>query len=154
MDYIEKPKQKDRCVFCGALAQSDGPKNLIVYRGRHSFVILNRFPYTSGHLMVVPFEHQPGLDGLAPEARTEIMELTTLGTAALKQVYQPQGFNVGMNIGEAAGAGIEEHIHVHLVPRWFGDTNFMSSLGDVRVLPESLEDTYRRISEAWQTLDL
>ena len=154
MNYIEKPKQKDRCVFCDALAQSDGPENLIVYRGSEAFVILNRYPYTSGHLMVVPFDHQPTLEELSSAARIELMELTTAGTAALKLVYQPQGFNVGMNIGEAAGAGIEEHIHVHLVPRWFGDTNFMSSLGDVRVLPESLEDTYRRISEAWQALHL
>jgi ATP adenylyltransferase len=154
MDYIEKPKQKDRCVFCYALAQSDGPENLIIYRGTQAFVILNRYPYTSGHLMVVPFNHKPALGELNSATRTELMELTTAGIAALKQVYQPQGFNIGMNIGEAAGAGIEEHIHVHLVPRWFGDTNFMSSLGDVRVLPESLEDTYRRISEAWQTLQL
>ncbi|MDX1437798.1 MAG: HIT domain-containing protein [Anaerolineales bacterium] len=154
MDYIEKPKQEDQCVFCEALAQRDGPENLILFRGQHSFVILNRYPYTSGHLMIVPFLHQDALEELGPDARAEVMELISLGTRALEQAYQPQGYNIGLNLGQAAGAGIEDHLHVHVVPRWFGDTNFMSSLGEVRVLPEALDDTYLRVKKAWDAAAL
>ena len=150
MTYIQSNKQEEACVFCTALAQPDGSENLIVKRGRWAFVILNRFPYTSGHLMVVPYAHQPVLRGLTSETRAEMMELTTQATRILNEVYQPQGFNLGINIGEAAGAGITEHIHMHIVPRWGGDTNFMSSLAETRVLPEALEETYRRVRQAWE----
>ena len=127
----------------------DSPENLVVFRGQQAFVILNRFPYTSGHLMVVPKRHTPSLEGLDPGIRAEMMELTTQGMQVLGAVYRPQGYNLGMNIGEPAGAGITDHVHLHLVPRWTGDTNFMSTLGETRVLPETLEETYRRIREAW-----
>ena len=149
MSYIENHTKEEQCVFCAAIASQEDEANLIVFRGPRAFVILNRYPYTSGHLMVVPYDHCSGLDQLDPQTRTEIMELTNQAIQVLKDVYHPQGFNLGMNIGEAAGAGIAEHIHLHIVPRWGGDTNFMSSLADTRVLPEALEETYRRVMAVW-----
>lgn len=149
MAYIEKSKNETACVFCTALEQPDGPDNLIVARWRAAFIILNRYPYTSGHLMVVPYQHLPSLEGLDSQTLGEIMELTVQSTRVLGKVYKPQGFNVGINIGEAAGAGITDHVHLHVVPRWAGDTNFMSSLGQTRVLPETLEETYRRVQGEW-----
>jgi ATP adenylyltransferase len=148
MDYIKSFK-KNGCVFCQALEQEDGPENLIVYRGETCYVILNRYPYTSGHLMVIPFKHAQTLPQLDPETRVEMFELTTKCTEVLDTLYNAQGYNVGINIGEAAGAGIEEHIHIHIVPRWAGDTNFMSSVGETRVLPEDLEETYHRVKSEW-----
>jgi ATP adenylyltransferase len=147
MTYIQGDKKEEGCVFCLAAEAPDGPENLIVARGERAYLILNRYPYTSGHLMVVPFEHQPDLEVLPAATRAEMMELTVLATQVLTSVYHPQGFNLGMNIGEAAGAGIAEHVHMHIVPRWRGDTNFMSSVASTRVLPESLEETYRRIRQ-------
>ena len=133
-----------------ALEQPDGPENLIVARGALAFVILNRYPYTSGHLMVVPMQHCSSLDELDAQTRAEMMELSNRSVLILQAVYHPQGFNLGMNIGEVAGAGIADHVHMHIVPRWGGDTNFMSSLADTRVLPESLDDTYRRVRQDWE----
>ena len=148
MEYIENNKA-DGCVFCNAQAQADGDGNLIACRGEHSYVILNRYPYTSGHLMVIPLLHKPNLEELDAQTRAEMMEFTTRCMTVLRAVYRPQGFNVGVNIGEAAGAGVKEHVHIHIVPRWMGDTNFMSSVGATRVLPESLEDTYKRVRDAF-----
>jgi len=149
MDYIESDKNKDECVFCRELSRSDGPENLIVFRGELCFVIINRYPYTSGHLMIVPFAHKPSIEHLDSEARAEIMELTAKAILVLGEVYHPEGFNVGVNIGAAAGAGILDHVHLHIVPRWRGDSNFMSSLGNTRVLPEALEETFQRVRGAW-----
>jgi ATP adenylyltransferase len=149
MEYIEKHKEENGCVFCEALGLPDGPQNLIVHRAPLTFVIINRYPYTSGHLMVVPYAHEPSLEGLEASMRAEIMELAIQSMAVLRQVYHPQGFNIGINIGEPAGAGILDHVHLHIVPRWTGDTNFMSSLGQTRVLPETLEDTWERVRQAW-----
>jgi ATP adenylyltransferase len=155
MSYIENPsKEEDKCVFCSALEQEDNAKHLILYRGNEAFVILNMFPYTSGHLMVVPVDHLPSLELLSADTRSEMIELVTRCIEVLKKGYTPQGFNVGINIGTAAGAGIAEHIHIHIVPRWFGDTNFMSALGQTRVLPEGLEDTYQRLKSIWDKVDL
>jgi ATP adenylyltransferase len=148
MKYIESQK-KNGCVFCQALEGEDGAENLIVFRGKTSFVILNRYPYTSGHIMVLPFVHVRRLIDLDPETRAELIELTTKGTQVLEKIYQPQGFNVGINLGEAGGAGIEDHIHVHIVPRGTGDSNFMAAVGETRMLPEDLQDTYRRINAEW-----
>jgi len=149
MEYIQQPKKHEGCVFCQAAAEPVGPDNLVVAHGRHVFLIINRFPYTSGHLMIVPYVHQPQLSGLDSETRAELIEWANQATGILSTVYHPEGFNLGMNIGEVAGAGIAEHIHMHIVPRWGGDTNFMSSLADTRVLPELLADTWTRIKEAW-----
>jgi ATP adenylyltransferase len=150
MMYIQSHRQETVCVFCAEAARNDGPQNLIFHRGQRAYGILNRYPYTSGHLMLVPYAHEPTLSALDPGTRSELMELANQAIDVLQQVYNPQGFNVGINIGEAAGAGITEHIHVHVVPRWGGDTNFMSSLAQTRVLPESLEETYHRVKQAWQ----
>ena len=148
MEYIENNKENG-CVFCNAQEQEDGAENLIAHRGEWAYVILNRYPYTSGHLMVLPFVHKPNLEELDAGIRAEMMELTTRCMTVLRRVYNPQGFNVGINTGEAAGAGVKEHVHIHIVPRWQGDTNFMSAVGGTRVLPEALEDTYKRIQEAF-----
>jgi ATP adenylyltransferase len=149
MEYIENHGKEGGCVFCRALTMEDGAENLIVHRGSRSFVILNRYPYTSGHVMVVPMRHQPSLVDLQAAERSEMMELTSRATAVLHRLYGTEAFNVGMNIGDAAGAGIREHVHIHVVPRWVGDTNFMSTLAETRVLPESLADTWTRIHEGF-----
>lgn len=151
MEYILS-ERKNGCIFCEALDQPDGTANLVVHRAGFNFVILNRFPYTTGHLMVVPYLHKSTLVDLKQEIRAEMLELATRSMQAINAAYQPQGFNVGINIGEAAGAGIQDHVHMHVVPRWGGDTNFMSALGEARVLPELLEDTYTRIMAAWDEI--
>jgi ATP adenylyltransferase len=152
MKYIENhDKKEEGCVFCNAHAKEDSAANLIIFRGERVFVILNRFPYTSGHLMVIPFEHAATLEELDPATRAEMMELTSQCMTVLRKTYNPQGFNMGANIGEAAGAGVPGHIHIHIVPRWGGDTNFMAALGETRVLPEALEDTYKRVRERFSS---
>ena len=148
MEYIESNKA-DGCIFCSALEKEDSAENLIAVRGERAFVILNRYPYTSGHLMVVPFDHQPNLEQLDPETRAEMMELTTRCMTVLRGIYHPEAFNMGANIGESAGAGIKSHVHIHIVPRWGGDTNFMTVVGEVRVLPEALATTYERVKAAF-----
>ncbi len=150
MEYIENNTKVDGCIFCLLQKVEDGPENLIAYRGNYSFVILNRYPYTSGHLMVVPFEHRANLEELDSETRAEMMELTTRCMTVLRKIYRPQAFNMGANIGEAAGAGVKEHVHIHIVPRWAGDTNFMSVVGEARVLPESLESTFARVKQGFE----
>jgi ATP adenylyltransferase len=149
MSYIQSNRNDTECVFCYEMGRSDGPDNLIVHRNQRAYVILNRYPYTSGHLMIVPYDHAATLMHLDAETRAEIMELVNRAIIVLQRVYTPQGFNVGITIAEAAGAGIADHVHVHVVPRWGGDTNFMSSLANTRVVPESLEETYRRVKQAW-----
>ena len=149
MTYIENHGKEDGCVFCKAAAREDNADNLIIQRGGLAFVILNRYPYTSGHLMVVPFKHKPNLEELDPATRAEMMEWTSRATTVLRTIYNTTAFNVGVNIGEAAGAGVKEHVHLHIVPRWNGDTNFMSTLAETRVLPEALEDTWRRIKKGF-----
>ena len=150
MEYILSPKSGEGCIFCEGLKQVDGPENLIVHRGPKAFVMLNRFPYTSGHLMIVPYEHKPSLELLETSSRADIMDLSARAIEVLNALYSPQGYNLGMNIGNAAGAGISEHVHLHVVPRWVGDTNFMSAVSQTRVLPELLEETYQRVWEAWE----
>ena len=152
MKYIESNKTEEGCVFCNAHAQNDDAAKLIPFRGKRNFVILNLYPYTSGHLMVVPFEHVSTLEDLDAAARAEMMELTSQCVVVLRKVYHPQGFNIGVNIGSAAGAGVPGHVHVHIVPRWGGDTNFMSTLGETRVLPEAIEETYKRIRKGFESI--
>lgn len=144
MEYIESSKEEG-CVFCSAQEKQDSAENLIAFRGEHAYVILNRYPYTSGHLMVVPLDHKPNLEELDAETRAEMMELTSHCMTVLRKIYHPEAFNMGANIGESAGAGIKSHVHIHIVPRWQGDTNFMTVVGDTRVLPEAIESTYQRV---------
>jgi ATP adenylyltransferase len=150
MKYIMKQDASKGCVFCDALDLSDGPENLVVHRSKYAFVILNRYPYTSGHVLVVPFVHTPSYENLDPEERAEMMELINQCTRVLRPIYHPEAFNIGANLGTAAGAGIAEHVHFHIVPRWEGDTNFLSTVSNTRVLPETLEDTYWRIKNNWK----
>jgi ATP adenylyltransferase len=140
------------CVFCEVQKETDGPGNLIVVRGKRCFVILNRFPYTSGHFLVVANKHLPSLEDLDVETRSEMMELVNHGMGVIRSVYHPDAFNVGANIGAAAGAGITGHVHLHVVPRWTGDTNFMMTLAETKVMPEELEGTYRRVRENWDSV--
>ena len=130
----------------------DDERALIVYRGRHNFVVLNAFPYTSGHVMVVPYQHLDRLNTLAADALTEMIELTQRLEAILFEEYHPNGVNVGMNIGNAAGAGVAGHIHMHVLPRWMADANFMTVVGETRVLPELLAETYSRLKQAFTRL--
>jgi ATP adenylyltransferase len=131
-----------RCVFCDLPAQGDDARALILARGDHCFVVMNAYPYASGHLMVVPYAHLDRLTDLTPAATIEMMDLARTAQGVLSMAMGPHGFNLGMNQGSAAGAGIADHLHLHLVPRWSGDTNFMPVTGDVRVMPQSLEETY------------
>lgn len=149
MNYIMNHERVADCVFCKAAGEQNDPENLVVYRGQAAFVILNRFPYTSGHLMIVPFTHAASLDELPTTTQAEMMALATRSVQVLREVYNPEGFNLGINLGEAAGAGIADHLHLHVVPRWNGDTNFMSAVGGTRVLPENLQDSYTRITQHW-----
>lgn len=149
MSYINSPKNLSTCVFCTALNEFEDEQNYILHRARYCFVIMNKYPYTSGHLMVLPFQHVPTLTLLQAEARSEMMEMVNHCTEVIDQVYQPQGFNLGANIGEAAGAGIEAHVHLHIVPRWKGDTSFMSAVGSTRVIPEDLPTSYKKTKSVW-----
>ena len=149
MKYIQNQEPPNGCVFCLVAAQELDAENLVIKRAKHAFVILNRYPYTSGHLMVVPYLHVSTIEDLDPETRQEIIELVNQSMIVLRSIYQPQAFNLGANIGAAAGAGIAEHVHMHVVPRWSGDTNFMTAIGQTRILPEELSETYRRIHEQW-----
>ena len=149
MSYIQDQQPKRRCLFCHVLKMEDGVENLIVKRGVQAFAILNRYPYTSGHVMVVPYCHASTLDELDESICNDMMRLVRQAITAIGTVYQPDGFNVGANLGAAAGAGIAQHVHFHVVPRWGGDTNFMTSVGHARVLPEDLCETYQRLRDAW-----
>ncbi len=146
-------KKSSACVFCELEQATDDVSNLIVFRGKEAFVLMNRYPYTSGHLLVVANAHCSSFEQLTPACRAEIMELTIRSIAVLRKVYSPDGFNFGANIGSAAGAGIPDHAHQHVVPRWTGDSGFISILGETRVLPEELEEGCRRIRLAWQELE-
>jgi ATP adenylyltransferase len=142
MQYIEGPKPDD-CIFCAR-------SSYVVAEGERCFVMLNAYPYTNGHVMVSPYDHVDSLEALDAEVLLELMTLTQRAMAAIRDAYGPEGFNLGVNQGKVAGAGIEDHIHLHVVPRWGGDTNFMPVVGDVRVLPQSLDDSYRSLSAAFR----
>ncbi len=144
LEYVKSAKDGE-CIFCTKPEQGDDTQALIVHRGERSFVILNLFPYTNGHLMVAPLEHVARLQDLDAETITEIMALAQRAMVRLEEVYRPQGYNVGFNQGRVAGAGVESHIHLHVVPRWAGDTNYMPVLADTRVMPQSLEDSFEAL---------
>jgi len=137
MEFIKSEKPAG-CIFC---RDSIRCVDLVLFEGKNAFIMVNRYPYTSGHLMIVPFRHVSRLEDLLPEEKLEIFNLQDVSVRVLNSAIQPDGFNIGMNLGKAAGAGIDDHIHVHVVPRWSGDTNFMSVLGDVRVIPEDVYKT-------------
>ncbi len=149
--YVTKAAPGDACIFCAKAAENDDVRNLIVHRARRNFVLLNLFPYTSGHLMVAPYEHVASLLDVADETLIEMSLLARDAERHLRAVYRPQGLNIGMNLGECAGAGVAGHIHMHVVPRWIGDANFMSVLGETRVLPEDLAVSYEKLSAAWRS---
>ncbi len=144
--------QKDVCVFCAIASDPEhDDENFVLYRGQHCFVLLNLYPYISGHLMVVPYLHTSEFDSTAKEITDEMMDQTKRAQTALREVYKPAGFNMGMNLGAAAGAGIADHLHIHLLPRWGGDTNFMTTIGETRVLPEDLPTTYSKLLPKFAT---
>ena len=147
MDQVNKGKQP-ACIFCDALARNNDEEMLIVGRGKKVFVILNRFPYTSGHVMIVPYAHVADLASCDPEALSEIMRWAQRVEKVLQHNYKPDGANLGMNLGRAAGAGVAGHIHLHMLPRWFGDTNFMTATAETRIHPEDLKTTYDRFLKA------
>jgi ATP adenylyltransferase len=146
--YVSTAEKTTGCVFCNAVAAGDDAKALIVHRAKHCFVILNAFPYTPGHVMIVPYAHLDELRMLPLEAAHEMMELSQRMESILRELYHPDGINLGMNIGKAAGAGIAGHIHMHVLPRWVADANFLSVVSETRVLPEMLEETWKRMAGA------
>ena len=145
MPFIREHKALKGCVFCDLVSQGVGESTLILYRGSHAFVIFNKYPYNPGHLMVIPNRHTADFLSFSKDELLELHELKQRALAALKEEMKPQGFNIGMNLGEAGGAGIKDHLHYHVVPRWNGDTNFMPMIGETKVLPEALDATYRRM---------
>ena len=134
------------CIFCHALSEADPAISLIVYRGKENFVILNRYPYNNGHVMIAPYEHTSNPAEVRPEVLDEMMRLSQRVLKALREIYNPDGFNLGMNLGRSAGAGIEEHYHLHVLPRWNGDTSFMSTVADTRVIPEDFTTTLAKLA--------
>ena len=146
--YVTNAEKVSGCIFCDLPNTGDDAKAHIVHRARHCYIVLNTYPYTSGHVMIVPFAHADELQKLSADAAHEMIELTQRMEGVLRQLYAPDGVNLGMNIGKAAGAGVAGHVHMHILPRWVGDTNFMTVAGESRVLPESLEITYERIKGA------
>ena len=148
LEYIAAADEQDGCVFCLAQEAAEDD-SLVVHRGRDAFVLLNKFPYSSGHLMVAPYRHVGEFGALEDDEALEIHRLASQGIGALAQTYGPQGYNAGWNLGRIAGAGVVDHVHLHIVPRWAGDTNFMPVLADVKVLPEHLLETRRKLAEAW-----
>jgi len=146
--YVSSAGKNQECVFCEAVKGGDDARAGIVYRGEHCFIILNAYPYTPGHVMVVPYAHLDELQKLPAEAAHEMMGLSQRMETVLRELYHPDGINLGMNIGKAAGAGIAGHIHMHVLPRWVADANFLSVVGETRILPETLDVTWKRISGA------
>lgn len=146
------PKRAADCVFCELLAdERTDDEKFILFRGEFNFVILNIYPYISGHLMIIPFGHVGELDAAEKRVTDEMMDLSKFSQTVLRDVYQPHGFNLGMNLGQAAGAGVAAHIHLHLMPRWFGDANFTTTISETRVLPETLNETFRKLYPRFQS---
>jgi len=144
MQFIRMKKPKG-CFLCENPARDNDVQNYILYRGSSNFVILNSYPYNPGHLMVAPYRHVARLDDLMEEERNEHFKVVSQCVKVLREEFNPEGFNIGMNLGKASGAGVDDHVHTHVVPRWQGDTNFMPVLADVKVMPEALTETYKRL---------
>lgn len=151
LDYILGPKP-DECVFCLPAHRGEDEDRLVLYRGRHNFVIMNKYPYNNGHLMVTPYRHVMNLTDLSPDETHEMMDLAQATVRIYQAYFRPQGVNAGLNIGEAAGAGIKEHLHLHLVPRWVGDASFMAVACDTRVVPQALSSTYANLKPYFDRL--
>lgn len=153
IEYIRRDKsKKETCIFCQKASEDDDKKNLIVYRGKTAFVLLNLYPYNNGHLMIAPYRHTHDFINLSDEESAEIDKLTKLSLKVLEMCLKPQGFNLGMNLGNVSGAGIADHIHRHIVPRWLGDTNFMPVTGNTKVMLHGLQETWLELHKAFQTL--
>ena len=144
-DYVTTGIRNPGCIFCRALQNPDDPESLILYKANHNFVLLNRYPYTNGHIMVAPYQHLSSPMQVDPVILEEMMQLFQTGLRALTEVYRAEGFNMGMNLGKLGGAGIEEHYHLHLLPRWSGDTNFMGTIAETRVIPEAFSVTISKL---------
>jgi ATP adenylyltransferase len=147
--YVSQSKPTDACFFCVNSAQQTDPENYIVHRGKWNFVLVNIYPYTAGHLLIAPYAHVPTLEAAPEETAAELILLARRAESVLRRVYKPEGMNLGINEGECAGAGVAGHIHMHVLPRWCGDANFMSTVGETRVLPEELGTTYERVKQAF-----
>ncbi|HXF40028.1 MAG TPA: HIT domain-containing protein [Blastocatellia bacterium] len=145
--YVASADKTDECVFCRINREQKDAENFVVHRASLNFIVLNLFPYTSGHLMIVPYEHKASLVDFDTATTTEMLELAKRSQLALEAEYHPDGFNIGMNLGRSAGAGVADHLHLHVVPRWSGDANFVSIVGETRVLPEDLATTLARLSK-------
>lgn len=148
--HANQPGSRAECVFCAAAASSNDRESLIVHRAERNFIIINRFPYTSGHVMVVPYLHAPSLESFDDETLVETILLARQCEQKLRALYHPEGLNVGINIGTSAGAGVADHLHMHVLPRWTGDSNFMTVVAETRVLPEDLATTWERLHAAFQ----
>ncbi len=144
--YILSEKE-DRCIFCGKPSEENDRKHFIIYRSAHSFVMINMYPYNNGHLMIVPNRHCSKLTDLPTEELNDLFQLLQTTEGIIRRCYNPEGINIGMNLGKAAGAGIDDHLHIHIVPRWVGDVNFMTVIGGTRVIPESFERAYDKLKE-------
>ena len=151
IEYI-KMEKPEGCIFCILPEERRDEENLILYRGKHAFVIMNNYPYNPGHVMVAPYRHVANLEDLSNEEWNEIHQLVKIMIGAIRKAMNPHGFNIGINLGRVAGAGVEGHIHVHIVPRWNGDTNFMPVIGDTKVIPQALRDTYAELKKALDEL--
>jgi ATP adenylyltransferase len=149
LEYIQRADEQDGCFLCAAAEGRDDEELLVVHRGERAFVILNRFPYAAGHVMVAPVRHGVEFDELDDAEVVEVHRLASGAQQALRGAMRPDGFNLGWNLGRVAGAGVTDHVHLHVVPRWSGDTNFMPVLADVKVIPEHLQDTRRKLAAAW-----
>jgi ATP adenylyltransferase len=152
MEYINKAANESGCFLCQKPKEDDDVSNLILYRGKHNFIVLNVYPYNTGHLMVAPYRHIGDPSQLSEDEAREHLGLVKLGLQLLTKAMSPEGFNIGMNLGRAAGAGVADHIHTHIVPRWQGDTNFMPVISNTKVLPESLSSTYQKLKKALDSL--
>lgn len=151
-NYVTKAGAGDACIFCEKAAENKDPENYVVYRGRANFVLLNLYPYTTGHLMIAPYAHLAAIEDLPEDALIELALLTRDASSRLRAVYRPHGINLGMNIGECAGAGVAGHLHMHVLPRWPADASFMTTIGETRVLPEDLAVTYEKLLTAFKGL--
>jgi len=149
--YIRSPKHNG-CIFCDFPKENRDEERLILYRGKHAFIIMNNYPYNPGHVMIAPYRHVGEWEELTDEELLDIMKLSQLTIKALKRAMKPQGFNMGVNIGCVAGAGVKDHVHLHIVPRWNGDTNFMPVIADTKVIPESLQEAYNELKKALEEI--